>query len=89
MHWTLKFLGDVDILETPAICDAVGRAVESLASFDVETHGVGAFPDVHRPRTVWIGMGRGSEQMIELHDASSSSWPSWATARRTAASART
>ena len=69
LHWTLKFLGDVDILETPAICEAVGRAVEPLAAFDVEAHGVGAFPDSRRPRTVWIGMQHGSEQMIELHDA--------------------
>ena len=28
MHWTLKFLGDVELVETPAICDAVTRAVE-------------------------------------------------------------
>jgi 2'-5' RNA ligase len=69
MHWTLKFLGDVDLLETPKICEAVARAVEPLAPFDVEARGAGAFPDVLRPRTVWIGVGTGSEQMIELHDA--------------------
>src|SRR5689334_17419285 len=69
LHWTLKFLGDVDILETPAICEAVTRAVEPLAAFDIEAFGVGAFPDAERPRTVWIGTQDGSEQMIELHDA--------------------
>jgi 2'-5' RNA ligase len=69
MHWTLKFLGDVGILETPAICEAVARAVEPLAPFDIEACGAGAFPDVDRPRTVWIGTGEGSEQMVELHDA--------------------
>jgi 2'-5' RNA ligase len=69
LHWTLKFLGDVDILETPAVCEAVRKAVEPLAPFDVEAWGVGAFPDIHNPRTVWIGMRDGSEQMIELHDA--------------------
>lgn len=69
MHWTLKFLGDVELLDIPRVCKAVGRAVEPLAAFHVEAKGAGAFPDVHRPRTVWIGTGRGSEQMIELHDA--------------------
>ena len=69
LHWTLKFLGDIDILETPAIYEAVGRAVEPLAAFDIEARGVGAFPDSRRPRTVWIGMQHGNEQMIELHDA--------------------
>jgi 2'-5' RNA ligase len=68
MHWTLKFLGDVDMLETPNICDAVARAVEPLAPFDVEARGAGAFPDVRRPRTVWVGMGQGSDEMIQLHD---------------------
>jgi RNA 2',3'-cyclic 3'-phosphodiesterase len=69
MHWTLKFLGNVDMLEIPPVCEAVSRAVEPLAAFDIEARGAGAFPDVRRPRTVWIGTGRGSEQMIELHDA--------------------
>jgi RNA 2',3'-cyclic 3'-phosphodiesterase len=69
MHWTLKFLGDVDLREVPKICQAVERAVTSMAPFDVEARGAGAFPDARRPRTVWIGVGQGSDAMIELHDA--------------------
>jgi 2'-5' RNA ligase len=69
LHWTLKFLGDVDMLETPAVCEAVRKAVEPLAPFDVEAWGVGAFPDLANPRTVWIGMRHGTEKMVELHDA--------------------
>jgi 2'-5' RNA ligase len=67
MHWTLKFLGDVELLDTHKICEAVARAVEPLAPFDVEASGAGAFPDVSRPRTVWLGMEQGTERMIELH----------------------
>src|SRR6185295_8788792 len=69
LHWTLKFLGNIDLDEVPEICDALAVAVAGMAPFDVEAAGVGAFPDVHRPRTVWIGMGHGSEEMISLHDA--------------------
>jgi 2'-5' RNA ligase len=69
MHWTLKFLGNIDILEIPPVCEAVARAIEPLAAFDIEARGAGAFPDARRPRTLWIGTGAGSEQMIELHDA--------------------
>jgi 2'-5' RNA ligase len=69
MHWTLKFLGDVDMLEVPEICAAVERACQPFAPFDVEAKGAGAFPDPRRPRTVWIGVGEGSEPMIALHDA--------------------
>ncbi len=51
MHWTLKFLGPVDMVDIPAVCEAVKRAVEPLACFDVEAKGAGAFPDARRPRT--------------------------------------
>ncbi len=69
MHWTLKFLGDVDMRDIPKICEAVARAVEPLSPFDVEARGAGAFPDPRRPRTVWLGVGEGSQQMVNLHDA--------------------
>lgn len=68
LHWTLKFLGNVDLRDTAAICKAVSQAVASLAPFDIEASGAGAFPDPNRPRTVWLGMGQGTEEMIALHD---------------------
>jgi RNA 2',3'-cyclic 3'-phosphodiesterase len=67
LHWTLKFLGDVDLLEIPDICRRLSQAVAPLAPFDVEAFGAGAFPDALRPRTVWIGMRDGLEAMIALH----------------------
>lgn len=69
LHWTLQFLGDVDLREIPAVCDRVAKAVAPFAPFDVAAHGVGAFPDAERPRTLWIGMQEGSDEMIALHDA--------------------
>lgn len=69
LHWTLQFLGDVDLRDVPAVCDQVAKAVAPLAPFDVAAHGVGAFPDVNRPRTLWIGMQEGTEEMVVLHDA--------------------
>jgi 2'-5' RNA ligase len=67
LHFTLKFLGDVDVLEIPDVCAAVGRAVSDLPAFDLEIQGAGAFPNPDRPRTVWIGTGEGTEEMVELH----------------------
>ena len=69
LHWTIKFLGDIELRETAAICKAVSAAVAPFTPFDVEASGAGAFPDPARPRTVWLGMGQGSEEMISLHDA--------------------
>ncbi len=69
LHWTLKFLGDVDMLEIPDVCRRLGRAVAPLAPFDVSACGVGAFPDIHHPRTIWLGIRDGLEPMLELHAA--------------------
>jgi 2'-5' RNA ligase len=69
LHWTLKFLGDVDLLEIPEICRRLTQAVAPLAPFDVRARGAGAFPDALHPRTVWIGMREGLEPMIALHAA--------------------
>lgn len=69
LHFTLKFLGDVDLLDIPQLCEAVTGAVAELPPFEIEALGAGAFPDLHNPRTVWLGVGRGTEAMVELHDA--------------------
>ena len=66
MHLTLKFLGDVDISDTYEVCKGVQRAAQDLEPFDLEIRGVGAFPNLHRPRTIWFGGGEGEEQMAEL-----------------------
>ena len=67
LHFTLKFLGDVEILQIPEVCQIVADAVQDLRAFDLEVQGVGAFPDPSRPRTVWIGTGSGTDEMVEVH----------------------
>ena len=69
LHWTLKFLGDVELREIPEVCEAVDKAVAPFAPFDVEVRGAGAFPDIRRPRTVWLGVGPGTDEMVALHAA--------------------
>jgi 2'-5' RNA ligase len=69
LHWTLKFLGDIELRETAAVCQAVSEAVAPFEPFDIEALGAGAFPSIERPRTVWLGMGQGSDEMVALYDA--------------------
>jgi 2'-5' RNA ligase len=69
MHLTLKFLGDVDLVDMPAVCEAVNGAVGELPPFEIEVRGAGAFPSVARPRTIWVGVGRGIEELIEVHNS--------------------
>jgi len=66
MHLTVKFLGDVDVREIHHVCQAVTLAVAELAPFSLEVRGAGAFPNLHRPRTIWLGVREGAEAMTEL-----------------------
>jgi RNA 2',3'-cyclic 3'-phosphodiesterase len=69
LHWTLKFLGNVEMVEIPEVCAALDEAAKQFAPFDLEARGAGAFPNLRNPRTIWMGVGEGAEQMVELHGA--------------------
>ena len=69
LHWTMQFLGDLDALEIPVVCNAVTMAAQQLEAFDLECRGVGAFPAPERPRTLWIGAGTGAQAMVALQAA--------------------
>jgi 2'-5' RNA ligase len=68
LHWTMKFLGDVETRQLPELCNAVAAAVAELPTFEIEAVGAGAFPTAQRPRTLWLGVGRGEAEFVELHD---------------------
>ena len=59
LHITLKFLGEVLVEDTPAICAAVEQACQSISDFEITSGGLGAFPDQDRPRTLWMGVEQG------------------------------
>jgi 2'-5' RNA ligase len=54
LHVTLKFLGHVDEARLPDVAAALGAAA-TVATFDVEVCGLGAFPGATRPRVLWAG----------------------------------
>jgi len=69
IHLTLKFLGDVPDAQTADVCRAVAKAAEQLSPFEIALRGAGAFPHVGRPRTVWMGVDRGADELASLHKA--------------------
>ncbi|QDU97752.1 RNA 2',3'-cyclic phosphodiesterase [Lignipirellula cremea] len=69
MHITLNFLGDVPSVAIPAVCEAMARAAGAMPAFDMVVRGAGAFPRNDRPRTIWLGVEEGSEELIELQRA--------------------
>lgn len=67
LHLTLKFLGDVESVELPLVISTIKQAVASFQSFDLHFHGAGAFPDELNPRTIWLGVAEGAEQITLVH----------------------
>jgi len=69
LHLTLKFLGDVEDRDIYQVCRQVAHAAAALAPFTVECRGVGAFPSVVRPRTIWLGVPDPQGAVVELQAA--------------------
>ena len=56
VHLTLKFLGEVDIVRIPSIKTVLDDIGTTRTSFAWSIRGLGAFPNVARPRVVWAGV---------------------------------
>ena len=56
VHLTLKFLGDVQESNIPAIASAISQVVEPNRPFTVQVGRFGAYPDDSAPRVLWVGV---------------------------------
>jgi len=56
MHLTLKFLGDIDEEQIPAIHQAMQAAAITCPAFSLSLKGLGAFPGSYKPRVIWVGV---------------------------------
>jgi len=66
LHWTLQFLGDLTDVEMAEVCLRTVHTAAKHEGFTVEAKGIGAFPSIERPRTLWLGAGEGADKMIAL-----------------------
>ena len=69
LHVTLVFLGEVDDRDLIDVCRAVQAVCATIKPFALEIAGVECFGDPRRPRTIWVGVEEGKEQLVTLHDA--------------------
>src|SRR5208337_853639 len=69
LHITLLFLGEVDDRELPAVCRTVAEGCQGHAPFTMSVEKVGCFGNPRRPRTLWTGVGAGTQEIVALHDA--------------------
>lgn len=65
IHVTLRFLGQI----SKGIADEVISVLKGLkaSSFKMKLAGVGAFPNVQKPRVVWVGVSEGAEALKKVY----------------------
>jgi len=56
LHFTLKFLGDVEEAQIEPISNALAEALRPFSCFTLNAKGLGVFPDVRRARILWVGL---------------------------------
>ncbi|HMM05764.1 MAG TPA: RNA 2',3'-cyclic phosphodiesterase [Clostridiales bacterium] len=58
LHITLNFLGEIEEegVELSALCQNLATAATGMQPFTMELKGVGAFPSLAAPKTLWVAM---------------------------------
>ena len=66
LHFTLKFLGEIAEGRVARVTDAAREASARTTPFSIVLAGMGAFPSPRRPQVVWVGVGKGADELIAL-----------------------
>src|SRR5512142_1817220 len=56
VHLTLKFLGDVSTSSLELIKQMMVTEASQFAAFEVQVEGLGCYPNLRRPRVLWVGL---------------------------------
>jgi 2'-5' RNA ligase len=56
IHLTLKFLGEVENKKIEAISQVIQVECLRFNPFELSTGGIGTFPNLRRPRVIWVGV---------------------------------
>ncbi len=56
IHLTLKFFGNIAPEQAEAVAAEVRGSVTGTASLSLRSRSLGVFPDLRRPRVIWLGL---------------------------------
>ena len=69
MHLTLQFLGDTPAGRLDAVTRAIEAATFGVPPITMTTGGLGCFPNLRRPRVVWVRVVEPSGHLAKLKEA--------------------
>lgn len=68
-HITLHFLGETEPERAELLRLALGPIVADHPAFQLRTADLGAFPNIRRPRVLWLGLWGPAHRLASLHAA--------------------
>jgi 2'-5' RNA ligase len=69
IHLTLFFLGDILPERQSPVEAALSVVARNVRPFTFSVQGAGAFPNLNRPRVIWVGLEEPTGQLALLHRA--------------------
>lgn len=66
VHVTLRFLGEISSTMVDRVHEEMSEV--KFKPFEIELRGMGAFPNLRRPRVVWIGIKKGASELVDISD---------------------
>jgi 2'-5' RNA ligase len=69
IHLTMFFLGDILPDRVEPVEQALSTIARNMPRFSFSAAGLGVFPNIRRPRVIWVGVKDASGGLALLHDA--------------------
>ena len=69
LHFTLKFLGDMDEKHLDDLTAAVEKTAKQISEFKLQVTGTGVFPSKRNARILWLGVKDESGSLQKLNEA--------------------
>ncbi|MBI2094512.1 MAG: RNA 2',3'-cyclic phosphodiesterase [Candidatus Omnitrophica bacterium] len=66
LHVTLHFLGEINAEECRQVEGMLRQIAVGCAPFTLKLQGIGAFPNLEKPRVLWVDIAEGKKALEEL-----------------------
>lgn len=66
LHLTIKFLGTVNEKQVEEIIHKISSAIYDIKPFHISLSAFGGFPDLRRPKVLWIGIKEGKAILVKI-----------------------
>jgi len=67
LHVTVNFVGEILDREVPEFCKTVKDYVQAFEPFEMSLCGVKAFPNNDQPRTIYLAVDEGRDELVHMN----------------------